>query len=203
MHMDASRPDVVDRPDVWPPPMTAGSYPSPTPRRDMSTGVPVPAPGPAPVRDGPPASGWTLMVAGQRTGKTSFLRLLLDTSDVAPSATPDQAASVAKFVQGSSGHTAHIRQASIDVLVADGDGQPRRPVTLTVVDTPSLDFADEAALERQTLDVLHFVDAKFAESYDDVSRPDARSHSRLGRADHNVAVLQDYKARSGNHHVHL
>src|ERR1700675_518649 len=46
------------------------------------------------------SSGYTLMVAGQRTGKTSFLRLLLDTSDISPMATKEQLTSVAKFVQG-------------------------------------------------------------------------------------------------------
>ena len=69
--------------------------------------------------------GYTLMVAGRRTGKTSFLRLLLDTSVISPSATHDQLQSVAKFVQGCAGYTPHVRAVSvnIDQAVADDNGR--------------------------------------------------------------------------------
>jgi hypothetical protein len=116
-------------------------------------------------------SGYTLMVAGQRTGKTSFLRLLLDTSDIASSATKDQLTSVAKFVQGCSGHTSHIRTASIDIeLALHGKGALRR-LTLTLVDTPSLDFSDEASSDRHISEMLRHVDSRFAEGVEDVSIP--------------------------------
>ncbi|KAI0050399.1 hypothetical protein FA95DRAFT_1487389 [Auriscalpium vulgare] len=120
------------------------------------------------------------MVAGQRTGKTAFLRLLLDTSDISPSTSPDKLASVAKFIQGCAGPTSHIRTVSVDVDLDPPDGAPRAPVTLTLVDTPSLDVRDPVSSERVMGDILRHVDSKFAESIED-----------------------DYKARTGDHHVHL
>ncbi|KAA1469857.1 hypothetical protein DENSPDRAFT_864419 [Dentipellis sp. KUC8613] len=156
-----ARRDSDDRPDHPRPP--AYSRPLPT----------------APRSDAQP-TGYTLMVAGQRTGKTSFLRLLLDTSTVSPFASKDQLASVAKFVQGCAGHTAHIRTVSIDVQVDPFDSAPKQPVMLTLVDTPSLDFSDQASSERIMDDMLRHVDSKFLESVED-----------------------DYKAQTGDHHVHL
>jgi Septin len=113
-------------------------------------------------------SGYTLMVAGQRTGKTSFLRLLLDTSDISQMATKDQLTSIARFVQGSSGHTSHIRTASVDIeLDTQGSGVSQR-LTLSLVDTPSLDFSDDSASERLVSELLRYVDARFSEGIDDV-----------------------------------
>lgn len=113
-------------------------------------------------------NGYTLMVAGQRTGKTSFLRLLLDTSEVAQTATNEQLASVAKFVQGCSGHTSHIRTASIDVDVdVEGKGSVQ-PLALTLVDTPSLDFDDETSSERAVTEILRHVETRFIEGVDEV-----------------------------------
>lgn len=113
--------------------------------------------------------GYSLMVAGQRTGKTSFLRLLLDTSDISQSATKDQLASVAKFVQGSSGHTSHTRSASINIdLALDPNSQPL-VLALTLIDTPSLDFADDHAAERTIQEIIRQVDARFIDAIDDVS----------------------------------
>lgn len=114
-------------------------------------------------------NGYTLMVAGQRTGKTSFLRLLLDTSEVSRTATNDQLASVAKFVQGCGGHTSHIRTASIDVeLDVEGNGG-FQPLALTLVDTPSLDFTDEKSSDRMESEILRYVESRLAEGIEDVS----------------------------------
>jgi len=52
-----------------------------------------------------------------RTGKTFFLRLLLDTSAISLRASKDQLASVARFVQGRNGHTSHIWAVSIDITL--------------------------------------------------------------------------------------
>ncbi|EMD39844.1 hypothetical protein CERSUDRAFT_112111 [Gelatoporia subvermispora B] len=127
-------------------------------------------------------TGYTLMVAGRRTGKTSFLRLLLDTSAVSPFVSREQLASVARFVHGCSGHTTHVRSVSVDVDLApgDGDGEDHHPLTLTLIDTPSLDYEDEAASQRAVAEILHHVDSRFAESLDD-----------------------ERKAVNGDHHVHL
>jgi hypothetical protein len=114
------------------------------------------------------ASGYTLMVAGRCSGKTSFLRLLLDTSDISTSATKEQLASVAKFVQGCNAHTSHIRTTSVDIeLDDDTKGFPQR-CTLSLIDTPSIDFDDENAAERVVSDTLRLIDARFVEGMEDV-----------------------------------
>lgn len=121
-------------------------------------------------RPDPECLGYTLMVAGRRTGKTSFLRLLLDTTAVSPSVTQEQLASVAKFVQGCSGFTSHIRTVSVNVDLAAGDSDPAaQTLTLTLIDTPTLDFADDTIAQRTVSDILRHVDARFSESVEDVS----------------------------------
>ncbi|KAF8798962.1 GTP binding protein [Phlegmacium glaucopus] len=125
-------------------------------------------------------SEFTLLVAGCRGGKTSFLRLLLDTSVVSSRTTKDQLASVAKFVQGSSGHTAHLRTASIDINIdLDGNGQ-HKSLGLSLIDTPSLDFKDETTADRFLSETIRHIDARFAEGIED-----------------------DWKAQTGDRYVHL
>src|ERR1700722_8885235 len=114
-------------------------------------------------------NGYTLMVAGQRTGKTSFLRLLLDTCDISPNATKEQLASVAKFVQGCSGHTSHIRTASVDIeLDLEGDGVPQR-LNLSLVDTPSFDLQDESSSDRLVSEMLRHIESRLADGIENVS----------------------------------
>ena len=115
--------------------------------------------------------GYTLMVAGQRSGKTSFLRLLLDTSNIAPTVSKEQLTPLAKFIQGSNGHTSHIRHVSVDVILDSPDSGAPQPVSLTLIDTPSLDFSDEVSSERVITDILDHIDSRFADSSDDVSPP--------------------------------
>ncbi|TFK40803.1 GTP binding protein [Crucibulum laeve] len=122
---------------------------------------------------------FTLLVAGCRGGKTSFLRLLLDSSDIHPRASKDQLASVAKFVQGCSGHTSYIRTASIDINVDDANGG-KQCLGLTLIDTPSLDFKDEANAERLLSETIRHIDSRFAEGIED-----------------------EWKAQSGDRYVHL
>ncbi|THG98814.1 hypothetical protein EW026_g3430 [Hermanssonia centrifuga] len=127
-------------------------------------------------------SGYTLMVAGRRTGKTAFLRLLLDTSLISPTATQDQLASVAKFVQGCGGYTSHIRTVSVNVDLAVGaaDKAELQTLTLTLIDTPSLDFEDAGTGQRTVDEILRHVDARFSDSAED-----------------------EHKALTGDQHVHL
>lgn len=143
-------------------------------------------------------TGYTLMVAGRRTGKTSFLRLLLDTSLVAPSASADQLLSVAKFVQGCGAHTSHVRTVSLDIDLASEAEDPQH-LNLTLIDTPSLDFKDDAASQRTVSEILRHVDARFAESVEDVGRPLPSVKSLLSMC----LAPQERKALTGNHHVHL
>ncbi|KAI1793413.1 hypothetical protein LXA43DRAFT_885698 [Ganoderma leucocontextum] len=121
-------------------------------------------------------SGYTLMVAGRRTGKTSFLRLLLDTSTVSSFVTSDQLASVAKFVQGCSGHTAHVRSVSVDIDLAPDEVDEEFPLTLTLIDTPSLDFEDDASSQRAIQEILRHVESRLGESLDDEHRTLAGDH---------------------------
>lgn len=128
-----------------------------------------------------PSSGYTLMVAGRRTGKTSFLRLLLDTSVVSPAATNDQLAAVARFVQGCAGFTPHIRSVSVNIdqaVTSDEGVQELHTLNLTLIDTPCLDFSDEQASQRILNDVLRHLDARFSESVEDVSAPSLLVHAR-------------------------
>jgi hypothetical protein len=75
---------------------------------------------------------------------------------------------VAKFVQGCSGHTSHIRVASVDVdLDLEGNGAQQH-LALTLVDTPSLDFRDETSAERLVSETLRQIDSRFAEGIEDV-----------------------------------
>ena len=117
-----------------------------------------------------PTSGYSLMVAGQATGKTAFLRLLLDTSDIASTTSQDQLASVAKFVQGCAGHTSHIRTVSFDIDLDLSEIGHHQSISLTLTDTPSLDVRDEVASERLVGDILRHVETKFSESLEDVRR---------------------------------
>ncbi len=123
--------------------------------------------------------GYTLMVAGRRTGKTSFLRLLLDTNTVASSVTRDQLASVAKFVQGCSGHTSHVRTVSIDIDLAPEEADEELPLNLTLIDTPSLDFEDDASSQRALQEILRHVEARLGDTLEDVSAPLLSAHFDL------------------------
>ncbi|KAI6042687.1 hypothetical protein EDC04DRAFT_2965965 [Pisolithus marmoratus] len=155
--------------------------------RMLSHYPPHPPPPPGPANNGlrPGASlpykGYTLMVAGQRSGKTSFLRLLLDTSNISTTATKDQLASVAKFVQGCNGHTAYVRPVSVNIDLDPGNnnGSPQ-VLALTLIDTPSLDFSDEHSAERALQDIIRQVETRFIEGIDD-----------------------EWKAHTGDHHIHL
>ncbi|KAF5369461.1 hypothetical protein D9758_002738 [Tetrapyrgos nigripes] len=118
---------------------------------------------------------FTLLVAGHR--ETSFLRLLLDTAFISQSASNDQLASVAKFVQGCSSHTSHIRSTSVDV---DLDGV-NASIGLTLIDTPSFDPSNDAAADRSFSDTLRFVEARLKEGVD----------------------AYDWRAQSGDRFVHL
>lgn len=150
MDQRTNRDDDQDDQRIHVPPYPSGSTPIPPP---PTTGT---------------LSGYTLMVAGKRTGKTSFLRLLLDTSDISHTATKDQLASVAKFVQGSSGHTSHIRTASFDIQLDPQATGVFQHLTLSLVDTPSLDFPDDSSSERLVSELLRHIDSRFAEGIEDV-----------------------------------
>ena len=146
-------------------------------------------------------AGYTLMVAGRRTGKTSFLRLLLDTSNVSTSVTRDQLASVAKFVQGCSGHTSHVRSVSIDIDLAPDGSDDEHPLTLTLIDTPSLDGDEDPTSLRAIQEILRHVEARLGETLENVSA--SAVLAPICRLTCRDARPQDRQAPSGDHLVHL
>lgn len=106
------------------------------------------------------------IVGGQGTGKTSLLRLLLDTADISPTATPEQRAAVDNFIHGSPERTQDIKTACVEICESRYDR-----VLLTVVDTPGLDFREnrELNLEWQVSSILKYVDQQYADTLSEVS----------------------------------
>ncbi|OAX42842.1 hypothetical protein K503DRAFT_766361 [Rhizopogon vinicolor AM-OR11-026] len=114
----------------------------------------------------PPA--FNLMVVGGRgIGKTSLLRLLLETADVSPTATEDQRVSLECFLKGSLKHTQQINTACVEIHESRYDR-----VLLTVIDTPGLDFGDgrELRVERQVSGIIKYLDAQYADTMNEESK---------------------------------
>ena len=105
-------------------------------------------------------------MGGLGTGKTSLLRLLLDTADISPTATPDQQAAVDNFLRGPVERTQDIKTARVEICESKYDR-----VLLTVVDTPGLDFHEsrELNLEWQVSSILKYVDQQYADTLSEVS----------------------------------
>ncbi|KAG6884955.1 hypothetical protein C0993_007070 [Termitomyces sp. T159_Od127] len=111
---------------------------------------------------------FNLMVVGSKgTGKTSLLRLLLDTADISPTATIDQKAALDRFLQGSTKPTQSIETACIEICESRFDR-----VLLSVIDTPGLDFTEgkELKLERQVNSVIKYVDAQYADTLNEETK---------------------------------
>ncbi|RDX42497.1 hypothetical protein OH76DRAFT_1422481 [Lentinus brumalis] len=111
---------------------------------------------------------FNLMVAGaQGTGKTSLLRLILDTADISPTATADQKAAMARFLHGSAKRTETIQSACVEICESKYDR-----LLLSVIDTPGLDFQEghELRLERQVNGIVKYLDAQFADTLSEESK---------------------------------
>ncbi|KAL1716002.1 hypothetical protein EV715DRAFT_275435 [Schizophyllum commune] len=106
---------------------------------------------------------FNLLVAGCSGGKSSFLRLLADTSEIASGTTQDRVAHLAKFVQTCAAPTTQLRVATLDVEPETG----APPIALGLVDTPALDARDTPAAERVLADIVRFIDARFADAVED------------------------------------
>jgi septin family protein len=108
------------------------------------------------------------MVAGaQGTGKTSLLRLLLDTADISPTTTAEQRASFDRFMRGGVKATSRIHSATIDIHESRFDR-----VLLSVTDTPGLDFQEgrELKLERQVSGIMKYLDGLYADTMSEESK---------------------------------
>ncbi|KAF8442837.1 Septin-domain-containing protein [Boletus edulis BED1] len=114
----------------------------------------------------PPA--FNLMVVGAHgTGKTSLLRLLLDTADLSPAATGDQRAVLDRFLKGGLKHTQTINTACIEICESRYDR-----IHLTVIDTPGLDFSPgkELSVERQVTNIIKYIDEQYAATMNEESK---------------------------------
>jgi septin family protein len=105
------------------------------------------------------------VVGGQGTGKTSLLRLLLETADISSSATADQQVAVDRFLRGSAKHTQSIQTACVEIC----ESRYER-LLFSIIDTPGLDFLDghELKLERQVNAIIKYVDAQYADTMSEV-----------------------------------
>lgn len=108
-----------------------------------------------------------MVVGGKGTGKTSLLRLLLETADLSPSATDDQKAAMFKFLKGSTNTTPAIQTACVEICESRFDR-----VLFSVIDTPGLEFQEgrELKLERQVNAILKYVDAQYADTMSEESK---------------------------------
>ncbi|KAG9315716.1 Septin-domain-containing protein [Chiua virens] len=114
----------------------------------------------------PPA--FNLMVVGARgTGKTSLLRLLLDTADISPAATGDQRASLNRFLKGGLKHTQTIDSACIEICESRYDR-----VLLTAIDTPGLEFASgkELSIEHQVTNIIKYIEEQYGATMNEESK---------------------------------
>ncbi|TBU62262.1 Septin-domain-containing protein [Dichomitus squalens] len=111
---------------------------------------------------------FNVMVAGaQGVGKTSLLRLLLDTADISPTATADQKAAVERFLRGPPKGTESIQSACVEICESKYDR-----LLLSVIDTPGLDFREghELRLERQVSTIVKYLDSQFADTLNEESK---------------------------------
>ena len=77
------------------------------------------------------------VVGAQGTGKTSLLRLLLETADISPTATASQRSAMSTFMNAGTTRTQSIQTACVEICESRYDR-----VLLSVVDTPGLyDFS--------------------------------------------------------------
>jgi septin family protein len=108
-----------------------------------------------------------MVVGGKGTGKTSLLRLLLETADTSPSATVDQRAAVERFLKGPPKSTQEIQTACVEICESRFDR-----LLFSVIDTPGLDFQHgrELKLERQVNAILKYVDMQYADTMSEESK---------------------------------
>jgi len=104
-------------------------------------------------------------VGGKGTGKTSLLRLLLESADISPSASIDQRAVLDRFLRGPTKATQSIQTVCLEICESKFDR-----VLFSVVDTPGLDFLEgrELKLERQVNGIIKYVDAQYADTMNEV-----------------------------------
>ncbi|KAH8825359.1 GTP binding protein [Flagelloscypha sp. PMI_526] len=120
-------------------------------------------------------STYIISIFTHPSGKTSFLRLLLDTCDFAPNAPNSQLSSLVDFIEASNRPTTSIRHVTVDLL-GDLDGTERpQHFELTLIDTPPILVSEANTSQRILVDLLNLVDGRLADGLDELRRPYASS----------------------------
>lgn len=112
------------------------------------------------------APTFNIMVAGsQGTGKTSLLKMILDTCEISAQATPEHRSAVEKFMQGGSKRTRALSTATAEIF----EGRYDR-IMLTVIDSPGLDFSigGELELERSVSGIVRYIESQYAQTMGEV-----------------------------------
>lgn len=106
-----------------------------------------------------------LVAGGQATGKTSFVKLLLSTCDVSPTAPDNDISAIKAFCEAPIRHTKTLKSLSVEVCE-----ERHERVQLTVIDAPGFDFEQghELDLERGVSSVVRYLDTQFAETMGEV-----------------------------------
>ncbi|KAG8857948.1 hypothetical protein FRB96_005439 [Tulasnella sp. 330] len=102
-----------------------------------------------------------MIAGGLGAGKTSFLKLFLNTCDVSPTASESETAHVKRFLEAPTRHTKNLKSLSVEVCE---DRHER--VQLTLIDTVGFDFDQGRELELQlgVSSVMKYLDQQFADS---------------------------------------
>ena len=139
------------------------------------------------------------VVGARGLGKTSLLRLLLETAEVSPTAPPEQRIALEHFLRGAPRPTREIHTTRIEICESRHDR-----LLLSVIDTPGLDFGDELTLERQVSSVVKHMEAQFADTLSEVrTHPVTRCANAMPTC---LCCYQESKVvrkSKGDQHVHL
>lgn len=130
-----------------------------------------------------------------QTGKSSLLRLLLDTSIISPTNTEDQLTSLSTYRSSSARPTSSINSVRVDILQCAPTNRPAPEdrITLTCIDTPGLDFSEgkEFGLDRAVSSIVRYVDLQFAETMGEESKV-----NRTSKGDQHVHLCVSPLSRS-------
>lgn len=114
------------------------------------------------------------MAGSKKTGKTSLINLLLDTSTISPGNSQDQLNALQMFRQSSGRPTSSISTATVEILQSAPNRVPGIDdrIALTCIDTPSLDYSEgkELALELSISELVRYIDLLFAETMAEESK---------------------------------
>lgn len=99
---------------------------------------------------------------------------MLGTSNISPTNSAEQLATLASYRSTNVGPTTAISTACVEILQSAPNRIPTTDdrIALTCIDTPGLDFSEskEFVLERSFSDILKYLDTQFAETMGEESK---------------------------------